>query len=53
MHGDQRRERISVGDRIATHSNHRTLDVANRDCWTVTVVGRNGALKIRGSAGVR
>ncbi|WP_324277259.1 AAA family ATPase [Blastococcus brunescens] len=37
-------ERIGVGDRIATRRNDRDLGVANRDTWTVTAVGRNGAL---------
>ncbi|WP_092204008.1 MobF family relaxase [Blastococcus tunisiensis] len=39
-------ERIGVGDRIATRRNDRDLGVANRDTWTVTAVGRNGALLV-------
>lgn len=46
-------ERISSGDRVATRSNNATLDVANRDCWRVTAVGRDGGLRVRGPAGVR
>jgi exodeoxyribonuclease V alpha subunit len=39
-------ERIGAGDRIATRRNDRHLDVANRDTWTVTAVGRNGELVV-------
>ncbi|GAB3312784.1 hypothetical protein GCM10027451_25960 [Geodermatophilus aquaeductus] len=39
-------ERIGVGDRIATRRNDRDLDVANRDTWVVTAVGRNGGLLV-------
>jgi exodeoxyribonuclease V alpha subunit len=39
-------QRIGAGDRIATRRNDRGLGVANRDTWTVTAVGRNGALLI-------
>jgi hypothetical protein len=37
-------QRIGAGDRIATRRNDRDLGVANRDTWTVTAVGRDGAL---------
>lgn len=46
-------ERISIGDRVATRSNNAALDVANRDCWRVTAVGYDGALRVSGAAGVR
>ncbi|MGY5883102.1 MobF family relaxase [Modestobacter lacusdianchii] len=39
-------ERIGAGDRIATRRNDRHLDVANRDTWTVTAVGRRGRLLV-------
>ncbi|MBN1094019.1 relaxase domain-containing protein [Blastococcus sp. TML/M2B] len=39
-------ERIGVGDRIATRRNDRDLDVANRDLWVVTAVGRRGGLLV-------
>jgi exodeoxyribonuclease V alpha subunit len=39
-------ERIGVGDRIATRRNDRHLDVANRDTWVVTAVGRRGGLLV-------
>jgi exodeoxyribonuclease V alpha subunit len=38
--------RIGAGDRIATRRNDRTLGVANRDSWTVTAVGPDGALLV-------
>ncbi|MCF6507036.1 TrwC relaxase [Blastococcus sp. MG754426] len=39
-------ERIGAGDRIATRRNDRHLDVANRDVWLVTAVGRRGGLLV-------
>ncbi|GAB3355427.1 MobF family relaxase [Modestobacter lapidis] len=39
-------ERIGAGDRIATRRNDRHLDVANRDTWVVTAVGRRGGLLV-------
>jgi ATP-dependent exoDNAse (exonuclease V) alpha subunit len=39
-------QRIGAGDRIATRRNDRDLDVANRDTWTVTAVGRRGELLV-------
>jgi exodeoxyribonuclease V alpha subunit len=39
-------ERIGVGDRVATRRNDRDLDVANRDTWIVTGVGRDGGLRV-------
>ena len=44
-------ERIGVGDRIATRRNNRDLDVANRDVWTVTGVGRDGGLVVTSDGG--
>jgi hypothetical protein len=43
-------QRIGAGDRIATCRNDRDLDVANRDTWTVTAVGRRGGLLVTASA---
>src|SRR4051794_1639405 len=43
-------ERIGVGDRVATRRNDRDLDVANRDAWIVTGVGRNGGLRVTPAA---
>ncbi len=39
-------ERIGAGDQIATRRNDRRLDVANRDTWIVTTVGRRGGLLV-------
>src|SRR5215210_6253310 len=39
-------QRIGAGDRIATRRNDRNLEVANRDTWTVTAVGRRGGLLV-------
>ncbi len=39
-------QRIGVGDRVATRRNDPTLDVANRDIWTVTRVGDVGELAV-------
>jgi len=41
-------ERIGVGDRVATRRNDRALDVANRETWTVTGIGPDGALVLDG-----
>jgi exodeoxyribonuclease V alpha subunit len=46
-------EQLSRGDRVATRRNDRALDVANRDTWTVTAVGDDGALVVRGRGGDR
>lgn len=46
-------ETIGIGDRIATRRNDRDLRVSNRDCWTVTSVGRDGSLHLRGRCGER
>lgn len=46
-------ERIGVGDRIASRQNSPQLDVANRDCWTVTSVSLDGGLRVKGAAGRR
>ncbi len=37
---------IGAGDLIATRRNNATLDVANRDTWTVTEVHRDGRLTV-------
>jgi exodeoxyribonuclease V alpha subunit len=39
-------QRIGAGDRIATRRNDRDLEVANRETWTVTAVGRRGGLLV-------
>lgn len=41
-------ERIGVGDRVATRLNDRRLRVTNRATWTVTTVGVDGSLTLRG-----
>ena len=46
-------EEIGIGDRVATRRNDRDLGVANRDTWTVTAVGQDGTLQMRGRAGDR
>jgi exodeoxyribonuclease V alpha subunit len=46
-------EVIGVGDRVATRRNDRDLGVANRDTWTVTAVGADGRLAVRGRSGER
>ena len=46
-------ERIGTGDRITTRRNDRGLDVANRDTWTVTAVGRRGGLLVTADAAIR
>ena len=46
-------EVIGVGDRVATRRNDRDLGVANRDTWTVTAVGADGRLAVRGRSGDR
>ena len=39
-------QRVGTGDLIATRSNDRDLDVANRDTWTVTAVHPDGSLTV-------
>jgi len=46
-------ERIGAGDRVATRRNASELGVANRDTWTVTAIGANGALHLAGKTGSR
>ncbi len=41
-------ERLGVGDRVATRRNDAGLGVANRAVWTVTDVGADGGLVVRG-----
>jgi exodeoxyribonuclease V alpha subunit len=43
-----RGERIGLGDRVATRRNDAGLAVANRQTWTVTGVGDDGSLVLRG-----
>ncbi|RFU18942.1 TrwC relaxase [Geodermatophilus marinus] len=43
-------QRIGAGDRIATRRNDRDLEVANRETWTVTAVGRRGGLLVTADA---
>jgi exodeoxyribonuclease V alpha subunit len=43
-----RGERIGLGDRVATRRNDAGLAVANRQTWTVTGVGDDGSLTLRG-----
>ena len=46
-------ERIGIGDKVSTRRNDHTLGVANRDTWTVTSLGDDGTLHLRGTAGTR
>ena len=41
-------ERLGVGDRVATRRNDRDLGVTNRDTWTITAIGADGSLTLRG-----
>ena len=43
-----RGERIGLGDRVATRRNDPDLGVANRQTWTVTGIGDDGSLTLRG-----
>lgn len=43
-----RGERIGLGDRVATRRNDPGLAVANRQTWTVTGIGEDGSLILRG-----
>ncbi len=43
-----RGEQIGTGDRVATRRNDPDLAVANRQTWTVTRVGHDGSLTLRG-----
>jgi exodeoxyribonuclease V alpha subunit len=40
--------RIGAGDRVVTRRNDNTLAVANRQSWTVSAVGDDGSLTLRG-----
>jgi exodeoxyribonuclease V alpha subunit len=40
-------ERIGLGDRVATRRNDPTLQVANRQTWTVTGISDDGALTLQ------
>ncbi|MGH3346176.1 MAG: MobF family relaxase [Nocardioides sp.] len=48
-----RGERIGIGDRVATRRNDAGLGVANRQTWTVTRVGGDGSLTLRGRGRAR
>ena len=41
-------ERVGVGDQVATRRNDRDLGVTNRDTWTITAIGADGSLALRG-----
>ncbi len=41
-------ERLGVGDRVVTRRNDRDLGVTNRDTWTITAIGDDGSLALRG-----
>jgi len=41
-------ERLGVGDRVATRRNDRDLGVTNREVWTISAVGADGSLTLRG-----
>ncbi|MCY7400314.1 MAG: AAA family ATPase, partial [Nocardioides sp.] len=41
-------DRIGLGDRVATRRNDPTLQVANRQTWTVTGIGDDGSLVLHG-----
>jgi ATP-dependent exoDNAse (exonuclease V) alpha subunit len=41
-------ERLGIGDRVATRRNDPDLQVANRQTWTITDVGDDGSLILRG-----
>lgn len=43
-----RGERIGLGDRVATRRNDPDLGVANRQTWTVTGIGKDDSLILRG-----
>ena len=43
-----RGERIGLGDRVATRRNDPDLGVANRQTWTVTGIGEDDSLILRG-----
>jgi conjugative relaxase-like TrwC/TraI family protein len=43
-----RGERIGLGDRVATRRNDPDLGVANRQTWTITGLGEDGSLNLRG-----
>jgi exodeoxyribonuclease V alpha subunit len=45
--------RIGTGDRVATRRNHRDLQVANRDTWTVVQVATDGGVTVAGEHGQR
>jgi len=40
--------RVGAGDRVVTRRNDNALAVANREVWTVSAVGEDGSLTLRG-----
>jgi hypothetical protein len=44
---------VGAGDLIATRRNEHSLEVANRDVWTVSGVHRDGAIAVTGERGRR
>ncbi|PZS13414.1 MAG: TrwC relaxase, partial [Pseudonocardiales bacterium] len=46
-------QRIGLGDHITTRRNDTSIDVANRDTWTVTAVTSDGSLTVSGDLGER
>jgi len=43
-------EQLGIGDRVATRRNDPDLQVANRQTWTITAIGADGRLVLRGHA---
>ncbi len=41
-------ERLGIGDRVATRRNDPALQVANRQTWTVSGIGDDGSITLRG-----
>ncbi len=46
-------QRIGAGDRVTTRRNQADLGVANRDTWTVSGIGSDGSVTVRGAHGDR
>ena len=41
-------EQLGLGDRVATRRNDPNLQVANRQTWTITAIGEDGEVMLRG-----
>jgi conjugative relaxase-like TrwC/TraI family protein len=41
-------EQLGLGDRVATRRNDPDLQVANRQTWTITAIGEDGEVMLRG-----